>query len=193
MASAERPIANRIQIVHLFNAFRAREINDASAYPLPDWRQPPLELHSPKTDRIGGSSRWGRRPSRFCRLIKRHALRLSSTHNTPIDERPPRFSDDRALRFAVIIVMEVNDDPVPHPSQFMGARGVGVQRREVPLVARRVEDWKPGFRLGIKSFRRDARQNIERDLFAVFAIDIEEDVDARLFLQGVATGAHAVQ
>ena len=56
--------------------------------------------------------------------------------------------------------------------------------------------WRTGsqaFELGIKSFRRDARQNIERDLFAVFAIDIEEDVDVRLFLQRAATGAHAVQ
>ena len=92
----------------------------------------------------------------YC-FVKRHAFSLSSAHNTTISKRASRLGDNGALGFAVIIVMEVDDDPIPYASQFMGARGIGMKRCEVPTVACRVEDRKPGFRLRIKSLGRDAR------------------------------------
>ncbi len=70
------------------------------------------------------------------------------------EKRASRFGNDRALRFAVVIV-EANDNPVPDASQFMGARRIGMKRCEMP-TARIV--WRIGsqaFDPGLKSFGRN--------------------------------------
>ena len=49
-----------------------------------------------------------------------------------------RFGDYRVLAFTVMIVIEINHDPVGSAFELMCARRIGVERGEMPVIMSRV-------------------------------------------------------
>ena len=50
-----------------------------------------------------------------------------------------RLGNHGVLSFAVMVIVKVYHDPVIGASELMRARGVGVERGEMPAIARRVQ------------------------------------------------------
>jgi hypothetical protein len=74
-------------------------------------------------------------------------------HHALSDERTPGFGHNGALRAAAIVIVEIRDDPIPHPAEIMGARHVGMEDGEMPIAADRMRRRKPSLAFGIPARR----------------------------------------
>ena len=88
------------------------------------------------------------------------------------------FRDNSPLTFGTGIATEIDNDPIGVSAKPMRQIGVGEQYREMPVSSLRMEDWKPGFIRRIESSWCDPPKLAGRGLFAILAIDVQEDIDA---------------
>ena len=57
-------------------------------------------------------------------LIDGKTFALPTTHHPLPGKNPTRFSDDGALRLAAAVRLKIQNDPVPHLIELMGAGGI---------------------------------------------------------------------
>ena len=75
--------------------------------------------------------------------VVRLALRLAPTHDATLLQRAALLGDDRALALAVLVVVEIQHNPVVHTAELVRARRVREQRCEVPGAAARMQHGQP--------------------------------------------------
>ena len=108
--------------------------------------------------------------SRCAILDARRAELFAAAYDALAHHRSVGFRYNGALTFLVIVVIEIDDDPVPRPVKLVCPRGVRKQRREVPSTPVRMQDRQPRFGLGIEPSRRNLRQLASRGFAPIINI-----------------------
>ena len=108
------------------------------------------------------------------------ALCFAAANHAQAFEHAVGLGDHGALPFVVVFVVKIDDDPVPGPSELVGARSVREKRGEMPGAPVHVHDWQPRFSARVEAVRSDAGQLAGARGVPILTVDRQQHVSRGL-------------
>src|SRR6516165_5977039 len=105
------------------------------------------------------------------------ALCFSSADDPPTGRLAAGLLDYGAPAFGVVVLVEINDNPVGLPPELVRPRGIRIERSEMPAVAHGMEQGRPSLSLRVEPLRGNLDQLPGGRLLPIFTIDSQQPIN----------------